>query len=257
MILIVVAHPDDEVLWFAGGIRSLLQWGNSICVMSLTNSSNPVRKAEFEKACSKMGVFPIMADLPDGAVSEWEDPLKAMDQAISIAKISVEKISIVITHSPFGNERQHPQHFRASEATEEWANCNSKEVAFFSEFLINNVSSKFDPRNEESASLGEQHDFSFLTFLRNYPRIITMQKGNTVVRLKSIAHILSIFKKFKRLKIYNQVVRFRIDLKWRSEIVDCYQSQSDGLRSYSAFSSNYDYLYIKGASLAKLRYNKI
>jgi len=223
--------------------------------MSLTNDSNIARKAEFEKACSRMGVMSVMADLPDGGFADWDDPFSAMDQAIACSEISVEDISLVITHSPFGNERQHPQHFRASEVSREWAIHNSKEVAFFSEFLFNNLSSKFDPRNEESVSLRLLKNFSFLMFLRNYPRIISKQKGNAVVKLKSIAYILKIYKKFKSLESYDQVIRFRIDLKWKSEIVECYESQSDGLKSYYAYSSKFDYLYIKESSLSKFTYN--
>ena len=60
--LLVVAHPDDEVLW--GGANLLREPG--WLVISATNASNAGRKTEFQKTMSYFNVTQFrMLDVPD------------------------------------------------------------------------------------------------------------------------------------------------------------------------------------------------
>src|SRR5437899_9701587 len=51
MICIIVAHPDDESLWFGGTLLRFREWGIQTVVVSLTNASHQVRADEFTQAC--------------------------------------------------------------------------------------------------------------------------------------------------------------------------------------------------------------
>jgi LmbE family N-acetylglucosaminyl deacetylase len=67
--LLVVAHPDDEVLW--GGANLLREPG--WLVISATNASNAGRKIEFQKTMSYFNVTQFrMLDVPDNYIDEDE-----------------------------------------------------------------------------------------------------------------------------------------------------------------------------------------
>ena len=256
VILIVVAHPDDEVLWFGGGIRILMGKGLPIGILSTTNKSNATRKAEFENACHVMGTVPIMADLPDGARTIWNEPLKSIDEALLSAGIHIDKLTVVITHSPFGNERQHPQHIVVSNVIQEWALNHDVDVAFFSEFPLTKSFGKSDANFDGMEFICRPSKFSIWSFVRNFPRIIWMQKENFIVKLIRISEVFSMLRIYRGLKNYNQVCRFKIDLEWKATVMKCYISQIDGLQKYCAYTAKYDYLYIKSSSINEVLFPK-
>ena len=77
--LLVVAHPDDEVLW--GGANLLREPG--WLVISATNASNAGRKIEFQKTMSYFNVTQFrMLDVPDNYIDEDE---VGVDRATELA----------------------------------------------------------------------------------------------------------------------------------------------------------------------------
>jgi len=77
--LLVVAHPDDEVLW--GGANLLREPG--WLVISATNASNAGRKIEFQKTMSYFNVTQFrMLDVPDTYIDEDE---VGVDRATELA----------------------------------------------------------------------------------------------------------------------------------------------------------------------------
>jgi LmbE family N-acetylglucosaminyl deacetylase len=77
--LLVVAHPDDEVLW--GGANLLREPG--WLVISATNASNAGRKIEFQKTMSYFNVTQFrMLDVPDTYIDEDE---VGIDRATELA----------------------------------------------------------------------------------------------------------------------------------------------------------------------------
>jgi len=100
--LMIVAHPDDETIF--GGIE-LAQYGPEYKVVCLTNSSNELRKKEFNKAMRSLKVR-------SWEMWDWKDDLYNFTD-LDIKKIKTlinsrtwEKI---VTHNPIG-EYGHPQH---------------------------------------------------------------------------------------------------------------------------------------------------
>lgn len=252
VILIVVAHPDDEILWFGGGVRILLGSGIPIGIMSLTNKGNANRKVEFENACSKMGAVPLMADLPDGGRQIWKEPTNAIDEALNNAGIQIGNLSLLVTHSPFGNERQHPQHILVSNVIMKWALEHNLDTAFFSDFLLTSNFCNSDKRMDGLDVQCQFSKFSLMSFAKNFPKIVIKQKGNFIVTVLNLTKLFSKLRIYRNLENYDQVCRFEVDLNWKNEILKCYVSQIEGLQKYTAYSQKYDYLYIKSSSISKL-----
>ena len=127
VLLIIVSHPDDEVLWFGAGIDELKNAGIKIVLLSLTNGSNHIRKAEFIMAANFFGVPAYMLDFPDGAGLRWDKTFiqKNIENFIERHEINVLGI---ITHSHFGEERKHPQHILSNEILNDY--CRKKDIAF-------------------------------------------------------------------------------------------------------------------------------
>lgn len=257
MILIVVAHPDDEILWFGGGLRILLESGIHVGILSMTNKGNATRKSEFEDACSKMGTVPLMADLPDGGSRIWMEPTNAIDEALNSSGIRIENLSLLVTHSPFGNERQHPQHILVSNVVMEWALEHNLDTAFFSDFLLTTNFCKSDKKFDGMDVLCQSSKFTLLSFAKNFPKIVVKQKGNFMVTVMNLTKLFSKLRTYRNLENYDQVCRFEINLDWKTEILKCYVSQIDGLQKYTAYSQKYDFLYIKSSSITKLSLQKL
>jgi LmbE family N-acetylglucosaminyl deacetylase len=69
-VLFVVAHPDDETIFFGGLILELATSGKRVDVVSVTEHFNPssqsaIRSAEFRKACWKFGARAHLLGLED------------------------------------------------------------------------------------------------------------------------------------------------------------------------------------------------
>jgi N-acetylglucosaminylphosphatidylinositol deacetylase len=46
--ILIIAHPDDESMFFTPIISSLIERNIKISVLCLTNGGNPIRRGEFE-----------------------------------------------------------------------------------------------------------------------------------------------------------------------------------------------------------------
>lgn len=103
---IVVAHPDDETIFFSGLILSHknFKW-TIICVTDGNGDGRgTARKKEFFKACRKLGANKIhWLGLPDS----YSDRLNLNEIKISLARL--DRPDIVYTHGPLG-EYGHPHH---------------------------------------------------------------------------------------------------------------------------------------------------
>lgn len=107
--LMIIAHPDDEVLW--GGMNLLLEPG--WFVVCSTNASHPTRSKEFYKTMSWCNVTRyIMYDVKDEYTEEEEEADALYDDTMfehGLRELSKHKWKLVLTHNDKG-EYGHEHH---------------------------------------------------------------------------------------------------------------------------------------------------
>ena len=101
--LLVVAHPDDELLW--GGINLLLEPGWK--VVCATNAQHPVRYKEFYKTMSFCNVFEYDMYNAEDTYTEDEAESEAMfrgtDFESALNELSKKHWKLVLTHTSTGD----------------------------------------------------------------------------------------------------------------------------------------------------------
>ncbi|HUV64981.1 MAG TPA: hypothetical protein VMW24_13870 [Sedimentisphaerales bacterium] len=103
---IIVAHPDDEVIWSGGLILLHPEW--EWTVLSLSRKDDPDRYPKFKSVCTLIGVRGFITDLDDG------DPLKPINSRMEIGRRIREHLpqipwGLCITHGSNG-EYGHQRH---------------------------------------------------------------------------------------------------------------------------------------------------
>lgn len=111
-VAIIVAHPDDEVLWAGGFILSHPSWRYfTVC---LCRGSDKDRAPRFYKSLKILKSEGIMGDLEDGPEQIPQDE-KDVERAIS-QLLPNTHYDLIITHSPLGEYTRHVRHEEVSKA---------------------------------------------------------------------------------------------------------------------------------------------
>ncbi len=97
--LMIVAHPDDEMLW---GGAELLE--NNYVVLCITRGYDDVRRAEFESVMKETGDIGIILSYPDKIYSKRSDWRFCTDNIIKDIRtvIDYKKWDKVVTHNAEG-----------------------------------------------------------------------------------------------------------------------------------------------------------
>jgi LmbE family N-acetylglucosaminyl deacetylase len=131
ILLVVVAHPDDEAVW-AGGILAALVPRFRVLIVSATHAGTPQRAAEFRRACSELGAESIMMDCRDGGNEELPAITSQIEGLLADREIDPDSLASVLTHSPSGEEHWHPQHIQLHWQVSNWARKKRLDFCFFS-----------------------------------------------------------------------------------------------------------------------------
>ncbi len=107
--LLVIAHPDDECMFFAPSIQAFVRSGWTIDVLCITSGNadglGDIRKEELEGSCKVLGIkqFIIIDDqtnFPDSMTLSW-DTSKLADTILDYIEQDPD-IDIVLTFDPEG-----------------------------------------------------------------------------------------------------------------------------------------------------------
>lgn len=111
--LMIVAHPDDEMLW--GGSKLL---SDNYLVVCITCSTNHKRELEFKKVMNETKDKYIMLGYPDkinGKVDDWKNYKEKIANDLNEI-INYKKWNLIVTHNPKG-EYGHIHHKMTSKIT--------------------------------------------------------------------------------------------------------------------------------------------
>lgn len=111
-VAVIVAHPDDEVLWCGGLLLSHPEWSTFVAV--LCRGSDPDRAPRLVRALAGLGVQGAIGDLDDGPD---QAPLGVAPVAEAVlALLPARDYDLILTHSPRGEYTRHRRHEEVSRA---------------------------------------------------------------------------------------------------------------------------------------------
>jgi hypothetical protein len=84
-VLVIVAHPDDEIIWGGGTVLQNLGWDWT--VLCLCRGDDTDRSRKFKSVCAALGLAGSMSDLDDSAPLKPIDPRRDIgDRIMSITE---------------------------------------------------------------------------------------------------------------------------------------------------------------------------
>ncbi|MCE5276715.1 MAG: PIG-L family deacetylase [Planctomycetaceae bacterium] len=103
---VIVAHPDDEIIWCGGLILGNLNWDWS--VLCLCRAGDADRAPKFRAVCRQLGLAGIMHDVDDANPLGRINPRRDIGEVI-VRELGARRWDLCLTHGANG-EYGHPRH---------------------------------------------------------------------------------------------------------------------------------------------------
>jgi LmbE family N-acetylglucosaminyl deacetylase len=103
---LIVAHPDDEILWAGGTILSHPEW--DWFVVSLCRGEDKDRAPRFFRSIELLGVKGTIGNLDDGPEQKPLENAKIQNAVLSL--LPSKDYDLVLTHGPKGEYTRHLRH---------------------------------------------------------------------------------------------------------------------------------------------------
>ncbi len=111
-VALIVAHPDDEILWAGGTVINNPSW--NWFILSLCRGSDPDRAPKFYKVLEMLAAEGTMGDLDD---APEQKPLDENEVERTIVDLLPSKhFNLIITHDPSGEYTRHLRHEETGKA---------------------------------------------------------------------------------------------------------------------------------------------
>lgn len=230
-ILVFVAHPDDESLYFFSGIK-LLSSIADLRVLCATYTRESLRGNELSHFCVSMNIqcdFLGVSDLGfDSILFNLKNDLKNY--------LLRNKFDLIITHAPHGGEKPHPHHLQCFLAALCLSTSLSIQFGFFSEIPIS------------LCQQVELNRFKIKTSKLFYLNLATVTKIKWKYKLSWIGffifQFLNITYSSKRLKkIFFNRLELCCDIREKKAALERYQSQKNVLQFYKTSNSDREFLF--------------
>lgn len=241
-ILLVVAHPDDEVLWFYAGIEALKR-NNTLEVLCLTYSKDSIRGRELISFSNSHEVQVSFANLNDSGVNKL---LVGVPNSLRNI-LSRSKYDLAITHPPHGGEKSHPHHIQAHFHLRNECLRQNVKFAFFSEtslqcqFIIGNAC-QLTKKNKHYIWGKVKLSFALLNRENFVKKLIFFMKTSLYLFFDYSTYELN---------------EFSSSLVEKQKALSLYDSQSEVLKSYNSYYRTREYLFIRSSNyITSYEFNK-
>ncbi|MEN6370550.1 MAG: PIG-L family deacetylase [Armatimonadota bacterium] len=106
--LVVVAHPDDEIIWMGGVFLRHPQWDWHI--VSLCRADDDDRAPRFQLSAKTIGATALISDLDDSSpiLAPLSPDLNEIKRRISL--LALHKPDLIFTHGKTGEYTRHMRH---------------------------------------------------------------------------------------------------------------------------------------------------
>ncbi|WP_081211072.1 PIG-L deacetylase family protein [Salegentibacter sediminis] len=150
-VAVIVAHPDDEILWCGGLILKYPK--HNWYIISLCRRSDPDRAPKFYKVLELLKAQGDIGDMDDGPeqFSLEEEEVKR----IILELLPAQSFDLVITHDPAGEYTRHKRHEETGTAVIKLWNINAIRTIELWTFAYEDGGKKYYPKAIESASILE------------------------------------------------------------------------------------------------------
>lgn len=146
---IMVAHPDDEILWAGGAMLLHPEWRCQIWTLCRKHDAD--RAPRFRTVLERLSASGEMADLDDGPEQQ---PLSecTVEQVVQ-AMAGVEQYDLFLTHGPLGEYTRHLRHEETSRAVMALWQCGVLRARELWLFAYQDGDRAYLPRVREDAHL--------------------------------------------------------------------------------------------------------
>lgn len=111
-VAVIIAHPDDEILWAGGTILS--HPTNKWFIVCLCRASDPDRSVKFYKALKLLNAEGVMGDIDDGP---GQEPLEEKElEKYILQLLPTTHFDLIITHDSKGEYTRHLRHEEVNKA---------------------------------------------------------------------------------------------------------------------------------------------
>jgi LmbE family N-acetylglucosaminyl deacetylase len=148
-VAIIVAHPDDEVLWVGGTILNNPLW--KCYVVCLCRKSDSDRAPKFHKSLAALNSEGSMGDIDDGPDQNPLDE-KLVEHTI-MELLPSRHFDLIITHNPLGEYTKHIRHEEVSKAVISLWNAEKISTNELWTFAYEDGNKKYFPRAIENNTI--------------------------------------------------------------------------------------------------------